>query len=98
MPARINCGTLAALMHERARFALRLPSSRHPLIHAQAMRLHCGGLLGLQQALGATQPDVHVMVGMAQERYASLTELPWDSIVRDLLGWRPRSRRRADAP
>lgn len=96
--ARTNCSTLAALMHERARFALRLPSPGHPMIHAQAMRLHCGGLIGLKQALGVTQPDVHAMVGVAHERYGSLTELPWDSIVRDLVGWRPHARRRTDAP
>ncbi len=92
--ARTNCATLAALMHERARFALRLPGPGHPMIHAQALKLHCGGLLGLQQALGAAQADVHVMVGVAHERYASLTELPWDEIVRDVAGWQPHRRRK----
>lgn len=96
--ARTNCGTLAALMHERARFALRLPSPGLPVIHALALRLHCGGLIALQQALGATQSDVHAMIGTVHERYASMTELPWDSIVRDLVAWRPRARRRADPP
>lgn len=96
--ARANCGTLAALMHERARFALRLPSPGQPLIHALALRVHCGGLIGLQQALGATQPDVHAMVGVVHERYASMSELPWASIVRDLVAWRARPRRRADGP
>ena len=96
--ARSHCGALAALMHERARFALRLPSPGHPMIHAQALRLHCGGLIGLQQALGATQSDVHAMVDVAQERYGSLTELPWEAIVRDLVGWQPRARRRPVEP
>jgi hypothetical protein len=96
--ARTNCGTLAALMHERARFALRLPSPGQPVIHAQALRLHCGGLVGLQQALGAKQPDVHAMVGVVHERFGSMTDLPWDSIVRDLLAWRPRARRRPGRP
>jgi len=49
--AHTNCETLAALMHERARFALRLPRPEQPLMHAQAMRLQCGGLAGLQRAL-----------------------------------------------
>jgi hypothetical protein len=91
--ARTNCGTLAALMHERARFALRLPSPGHPMIHAQALRLHCGGLLGLKQALGAEQAEVHAMVGVAQERYGSLMQLPWDVIVRSIAGWQPHRRR-----
>jgi hypothetical protein len=92
--ARTNCGTLAALMHERARFALRLPGPGHPMIHAQALKLHCGGLLGLQRALGAAQANVHVMVGVVHERYGSMTELPWDEIVRDLAGWQPHRRRK----
>lgn len=96
--ARTNCATLAALMHERARFALRLPSPGHPMIHAQALKLHCGGLIGLKHALGVAQPDVHSMVGVAHERYASLTDLPWDVIVRDLVDWKPHRRRTTPTP
>lgn len=91
--ARTHCGTLAALMHERARFALRLPSPGRPMIHAQALRLHCGGLIGLQQVLGAEQTDVHAMVGAAHERHGSLAALPWEAIVRAITQWQPRSRR-----
>ena len=76
--ARTNCGTLAALLHERARFALRLPPPGRPLIHMQALRLQCGGLTALQQVLDGAERDVHRMVGTAHERHGSLTELPWD--------------------
>ena len=91
--ARTDCGTLAALMHERARFALRLPRPGHLMIHAQALRLHCGGLVGLKRALGDAPPDVHAMVAAAHERYGSLTQLPWDAIVRDIVEWQPHRRR-----
>lgn len=91
--ARTHCATLAALMHERARFALRLPSPGRPMIHAQALRLHCGGLIALQQALGSADVDVHAMVGAAHERHGSLTALPWEAIVRAIALWQPRSRR-----
>lgn len=93
--ARTNCGTLAALMHERARFALRLPSAGRPLIHMQALRLQCGGLKALQQSLGSDEPDVHRMVGAAQERHGSLTELPWDTLVAALAAWQPPRRGRS---
>ena len=96
--ARTHCGTLAALMHERARFALHLPSPGRPMIHAQALRLHCGGLVGLQRALGDAPPDVHAMVGAAHERYGSLMQLPWDAIVRDIAGWQPHRRRGTAKP
>lgn len=92
--ARTNCGTLAALLHERARFALRLPPPGRPLIHAQVLRLHCGGLAGLQASLGEARPDVHRMVGQAQDRHGSLTELPWPRLVATIVAWRPRQRGR----
>lgn len=93
--ARTNCATLAALLHERARFALRLPRPGAPLMHAQALRLHCGGLRGLQRSVGAERADVHRMVGAAHERHGSLTALPWESIVEAIVQWEPRRRRAA---
>jgi len=93
--ARTNCGTLSALLHERARFALRLPGPGRPLIHAQALRLQCGGLQGMQQALAAPVTDVHRMVGLAHERHGSLTDLPWASIVHVVAQWQHRPRRTA---
>lgn len=92
-PARTNCATLAALLHERARFALKLPRAGQPLLHAQAMRLHCGGLAGLRQVLGADGADVHRLVMLAQERHGSLTELPWAPLVGAVVAWQPRRRR-----
>lgn len=96
--ARMNCATLAALLHERARFALRLARPGQPLLHAQAVRLQCGGLLGVQQALGAPRPDVHQLIGAAHERFGSLAELPWASIVQSLSQWRPHRPRRMARP
>ena len=87
--ARTNCLTLAALLRERARFALRLPPSGQPLIHMLALRLQCGGLAALRQTLGGDERDVHRMVGLAQARHGSLTELPWAAIVAALAAWQP---------
>jgi hypothetical protein len=90
--ARINCGTLAALLHERARFALHLPAPGHPLMHTQSLRLQCGGLAALRHELAMAEPDVHRMVGTAQEQHGSLTELPWTAIVAAIVAWQPRRR------
>jgi hypothetical protein len=90
--ARTNCATLAALMRERARFALRLPPPGQPLIHMHALRLQCGGLAALSESLEGDERDVHRMVGQAQARHGSLTDLPWASIVTALAAWQPRRR------
>ena len=92
--AHTNCGTLAALLHERSRFALRLPAPGHPLLHAQALRLQCGGLAALQQLFDAAERDVHRSVAMAQQRYGSLTDLPWSTLVAALAAWQPARRQR----
>lgn len=93
--ARINCATLAALLHERARFALHLPSAQRPLMHMQALRLQCGGLAALHQVLGSDGRDVHAMVALARERHGSLTDLPWAPLVAALAAWQPPRRGRA---
>lgn len=91
--ARINCATLAALLRERSTFALRLPRPGTPLPHVKIMRVQCGGLAGLQQALGADEGEVHQMVQEAQSRWGSLLDAPWDEIVRAVVAWQPRARR-----
>lgn len=92
--ARINCAMLAALMHERSRFALKLPPAGRPLLHAQALRLQCGGLGALGELLPDGDGDVHRMVQLAQERHGSLTELPWQPLVQAVAAWRTPQRRR----
>lgn len=92
--ARMNCETLAALLHERARFALRLPAPGRPLMHVHALRLQCGGLVALKSAVEADHSDVHSMVNAAHERHGSLADLPWDAIVQTLAAWEPPRRGR----
>ncbi len=90
--ARINCATLAALLHERATFVLRIHPSNEPLAHAKVMKLQCGGLRGLQDALGAPTADVHAMVQQAKANSASLLDLPWNQIVASIGAWQLRHR------
>ncbi len=94
-PAHLNCETLERLFLERATFPLRLRPGA-PLTHATVMRLHCGGIAGLQQTLGAGRADVHRLIARAQETHGSLTELPWPEIVQRIVAWQ--SRRRAPQP
>lgn len=95
--ARINCSTLAALLHERSRFALHLPGPSRPLMHQQAMRLQCGGLMAICEVLGVADRDVHRLVATAYERHASLTELPWEPLVAAIKTWAPRKRAASEA-
>jgi len=98
--AHTNCGTLAALLRERATFALKLPPASMPLLHVKALQLQCGGVLALQQALQAEAADVHRLVQQAQVRWGSLMDAPWAQIVPVVAAWQARRRHRpgADPP
>lgn len=95
--ARVNCATLAALLHERARCALRLPPPGRPLMHVHALRLQCGGLAALREVVPASGADVHRLVTQARERHGTLADLPWEPLVSALARWQPH-RRQASAP
>jgi hypothetical protein len=86
-----NCATLAALLQERATFALKLaPGAALP--HAVALRLGCGGLAGVRACVEPGQTDVHRVVVAAQQRFGSLIELPWHDVVASIVAWRIRKR------
>jgi hypothetical protein len=89
--ARTNCATLAALLRERAAFALRLAAAG-PLPHAAAMRLACGGLAALRQCAAPEETDVHRAVASAQARFGSLADLPWPQVVAGIVAWQGRRR------
>lgn len=91
-PARLDCHRMAALLHERARFALRLPRAGEPLRHVQALRLQCGGLAGLRSALGRDRAEVHDLVAGALQRHESVDGLPWPEVVDAVRAWSPRRR------
>jgi hypothetical protein len=92
---RQRCATLAALLHERSRFALRLPAPGTVLLHVQALRLQCGGLDALRGLVGEGLPDVHRDVERAIALYDDLTQLPWNAIVGTVVAWQPPRRGRA---
>jgi hypothetical protein len=94
--AHVNCAHLVGLLRERGAFALRLPPPSHPLAHAHAMRLQCGGSRALAQALGQDRPeDLGALVSQAQSRWGALADLPFATIVPAMAAWKPR--RRANA-
>ncbi len=93
--ARAACGTLYGLLREKSAFALHLTGTGRVLRHAQVMKIQCGGLLGLKQAIepAAHAPDVHRLVREASERYGSLDALPFSEIVKGVAAWTGRRRK-----
>lgn len=96
--ARTNCATLHALLRERSAFALRIAPVGVALTHAVAMRIACGGLRGVADAVDEAPTDVHRLVQAAQQRYGGLSDLPWPVIVATVSAWQGRRRRSGGVP
>jgi len=62
LSAREECAQLCRLLRQKSAFALKLTQVEGPLSHAQEMKVECGGLRGLMQALAA---DVEVTAAVA---------------------------------
>ena len=90
--AQADCAAFAATLSSSARFALRLPPVGRPMLHAQALRLQCGGIAALRAHLEAPEADVHTLVARARPWDA----LPWPALVQALAAWQPRRRARPD--
>ena len=93
--ARSACGTLYGLLRANATFALRVRQAQPVLSHAKVMKIQCGGLAGLKQAIlpEAHAPDVHRLVRAASERDGGLDALPFSEIVKGIAAWQGRKRR-----
>jgi len=89
-----NCSTLSGMLRERSAFALRIGPKDGPPPHSMSMRLQCGGMAALAQAVDARDMnDVHAIVTAAQAKYGSLSDLPWSGIVAAIASWQGRPRR-----
>lgn len=97
-----RCHAYHAELRAAARFALRIDAAG-PWPFAKEIRLQCGGLMGLQQALDeddglaadtrATQvADADALLARASQRYGPLAELPYSRIMRAVIRYEPRRR------
>lgn len=96
--ARAACTDLLGLLRRNAAFALHLPKAEESLTHTQEMKVQCGGLDGLRQALAGTGAvgDIGALVQDAQRAPGGLEALPYPAIMRSVAAWQPR--RRAKRP
>ncbi len=89
-----RCGELLALLRDKSLFALKLADATAPLPHAKAMKIQCGGLRGLADAVGADSAglDVAETVRRCLERWGDLEALPYSQIVQGVAAWQGRRR------
>lgn len=96
----MRCAGLVQHLRAAARFALHLTRVDAPLPHSPEIKVQNGGLLGLQRALSSheqdsnTVRDVFGLVTGGLEEYGSLQGLPYEEIVKSIVNYQSRPRRK----
>jgi hypothetical protein len=94
--ARENCLTLHGLLHQNAVFALKLTHPGEPLPHAKEIKVQCGGLRGLQRLFDQEAnlvENIHALVEKIQRRFASMQDVPYLEVVKEIAAYEGRRRR-----
>lgn len=94
-----NCSELRGLLRANSAFALKMIEDA-PIPHGKDIKVQCGGLLGIQRALGdppALPPvaNVFALVSAAQAKYTRFDQLPFGEIVQSVVAYESRPRRSA---
>ncbi len=95
-----RCKQLLDLLRNNARFALQLTNVPGPLPHAKEVKVQIGGMLGIQKFLHPEMDDelVHDINGLneaALQHFSSLDKLPYSEIVKSIVNFEGRLRRRS---
>ena len=96
-----RCKQLLELLRNNASFALQMTSVPGPLPHAKEVKVQIGGMLGIQKLLQPEMSDddqVHDINGLAEtavQQFGSLENLPYSEIVKSIVTFEGRLRRRS---
>lgn len=97
--ARQRCAEVLGRLRDKATFALRLPHPETVLPHGKELKVQCGGMLGLQQALLPDQPpsdvveDINNLLENALEDYGTVEALPYSEVVKGITSFQPRAKK-----
>lgn len=95
--AHAVCQQVHAQLQKNAQFALKLPDLTQPLPHAKAMKLQCGGLVGLQNSLPDIPPEsmhevdnIYALIRDAIQMYQTIAQFPYAQIVKFIVHYQVR--------
>ncbi len=97
--ARQRCTEVLEVLHSKAIFALHLPHAMSVLPHGKELKVQCGGMLGLQQALlpaqsdADTVEDINGLLENALKDYGEVEALPYGEVVKGITSFQPRAKR-----
>jgi hypothetical protein len=96
--AHLRCHEVLTQLHNKAMFALHLPQPEQTLPHGKELKVQCGGLLGLQQALHPAETvmdtiiDINALLEQAYTAHGSLDALPLGDVIKAITAFKPRGK------
>ena len=93
--ANARCRAFHAALHQNARFALHMDPDQ-PWPFGKEIRAQCGGIRGLQAAMGyegVESADVAALVREGVERFERIDAFPFSAIMRGVVHYEPRKKR-----
>ena len=97
----IRCKQLLGLLRNNAGFALQMTNVPGPLPHSKEVKVQIGGMLGIQKLLHPDMSNddlVHDINGLAEtavQQFSALDNLPYSEIVKSIVNFEGRLRRRS---
>jgi len=90
-----QCYQLVDLLKLKSRFVLGLDDQNRQLTHAQAMKIRCGGIRGMQRVLGFDDSvaDIPWVIERTKACYTSLSNFPFSDIMPDIKAFNHRLKR-----
>lgn len=95
---RDDCLQLYQLLRQKARFTLNIRDTESEISHALAMKIKCGGLLGMQRLLepdSEKRPDIVSIIDLTKHQYGDVQDFPYGNIVRDIAAFSHRKSKRS---
>jgi hypothetical protein len=96
--AHQQCAEILQAFRRKALFALRLTHLDEKLPHGKEIKVQCGGVLGLRNALNPDneeQPDIHTTLARGMHVYGEIDAFPYTEIVKQITTYQARKGRQA---
>ena len=96
--ARQVCAEVLEQLRSKAMFSLGLPHPQAILPHGKELKVQCGGMIGLQQALlDETTPaevvdDIYNLLQNALRDFGEVESLPYSEVVKGVTSFKPRGK------
>ncbi|MCK9531278.1 MAG: hypothetical protein M0R77_12070 [Gammaproteobacteria bacterium] len=91
-----RCATFIPAWRSKALFALRLTHVSDKLPHGKEIKVQCGGLRGLAQAMADAAPviDIHALLERALARFGDPDRLPYPDMMKSVVSYQPRRKKK----